>query len=66
MVLVVSMAACKNEPAKTANESIEALLLDSIKAIAHDAYIYGFPMVDNYRIQYSYYEDNTSSEFKAP
>jgi hypothetical protein len=36
------------------------------RAIAKDAYIYGFPMVDSYRIQYSYFEDRQSPEFKAP
>lgn len=68
MVLVFSMTACKNEPAKnmTTNESIESLPLDSIKAITHDAYIYGYPMVDNYRVEYDYYVDKTGKEFKAP
>jgi hypothetical protein len=36
------------------------------RAIAKDAVIYGFPLVDNYRIQYSYFVDRSSPEFKAP
>jgi hypothetical protein len=36
------------------------------RAIAKEAYIYGFPMVDNYRIQYGYFEDRLDPEFKAP
>jgi len=36
------------------------------RAIAKEAYIYGFPMVDNYRIQYTYFADSTGPEFKAP
>ena len=36
------------------------------RTIAKDAYIYGFPLVDNYRIQYSYFEDRRNPEFKAP
>ena len=36
------------------------------RAIAKEAYVYGFPMVDSYRIQYSYNVDRSSSEFKAP
>jgi hypothetical protein len=36
------------------------------RAIAREAYIYGFPMVDSYRIQYSYFVDRGSPEFKAP
>jgi hypothetical protein len=35
------------------------------RAIAKEAYIYGFPMVDSYRIQYSYFVDRQGHEFKA-
>jgi hypothetical protein len=36
------------------------------RAIAREAYIYGFPLVDNYRIQYGYFVDRQNPEFKAP
>ena len=36
------------------------------RAIAKEAYIYGFPMVDNYRIQYAYFVNKQSPEFKVP
>ncbi len=36
------------------------------RSIARDAYIYGYPMVDSYRIQYAYSVDRGSPEFKAP
>jgi hypothetical protein len=36
------------------------------RAIAKEAYIYGFPLVDNYRIQNDYLEDRANPEFKAP
>ena len=36
------------------------------RAIAKEAYIYGFPLVDSYRIQYSYFADKQNPEFKAP
>lgn len=35
------------------------------RAIAKEAYIYGYPMVDSYRIQYAYFVDSTNPEFKA-
>lgn len=35
------------------------------RAIAKEAYIYGYPMVDNYRIQYAYYVDENDPNFKA-
>jgi hypothetical protein len=36
-----------------------------LRAIVKEAYIYGFPMVDSYRIQYSYFVDQTNPEFKG-
>jgi hypothetical protein len=36
------------------------------RAIAKEAYIYGFPMVDNYRIQHAYFVDRANPEYKAP
>ena len=36
------------------------------RAIAKEAYIYGFPIVDNYRIQYAYFVDRENPEYKAP
>ena len=39
---------------------------DQVRAIAKEAYIYGFPMVDSYRIQYSYFINPNSPEYKGP
>ena len=36
------------------------------RAIAKEAYVYGYPMVDSYRIQYAYFEDSKNPEFKGP
>jgi hypothetical protein len=36
------------------------------RATAKKAYIYGFPLVDNYRAEYAYFVDRQNSEFKAP
>jgi hypothetical protein len=35
------------------------------RAIAKEAYVYGFPMVDNDRIQYAYFEDSKNPEYKG-
>lgn len=40
--------------------------LTTIRNIAKEAYIYGFPMVDGYRIQYAYFVDKQGPEYKAP
>ncbi|WP_342709440.1 DUF1254 domain-containing protein [Bradyrhizobium sp. B124] len=36
------------------------------RAIAKEAYVYGFPIVDNYRIQHAYWVDKTTPEYKGP
>jgi hypothetical protein len=43
----------------------QPLSATEVRAIAKDATIYGFPLVDSYRIQYSYFVDRNSPEFKA-
>lgn len=35
------------------------------RAIAKEAYIYGYPMVDDYRIQHAYFVNRQSPEYKA-
>ena len=37
-----------------------------VRAIAKEAYIYGYPMVDNLRVQYAYFTDQSNPEYKAP
>lgn len=36
------------------------------EAIAAEAYIYGFPIVDNYRVMSAYFIDHKSPEYKGP
>ena len=38
---------------------------DQARAIAKEAYVYGFPMVDNYRVMYSYFVDKDDPEYKG-
>ncbi len=44
----------------------EAVSPEQARAIAREAYIYGYPMVDSYRIQHAYFVDTASPEYKAP
>ncbi|RUT99987.1 DUF1254 domain-containing protein [Mesorhizobium sp. USDA-HM6] len=37
-----------------------------VRPIAKEAYIYGYPMVDGYRILHAYFIDKKSPEFKGP
>jgi hypothetical protein len=39
---------------------------EEARTIAKEAYIYGEPIVDNYRVQYAYFVDRANPEFKAP
>lgn len=67
ILLAVFLAiSCDGKKEKKEAAVSSDLSLDSITAITKEAYIYGYPVVDNYRIQYDYFQDSTSTEFKAP
>ncbi len=59
-LLVVLLAAATTAGAATPVTPAEA------RAIAKEAYVYGYPIVDNLRVQYSYFTDKASAEYKAP
>jgi hypothetical protein len=39
---------------------------EEARAIAREATVYGFPLVDNYRVLHAYFVDRDDPEFKAP
>ncbi|WP_322058144.1 DUF1254 domain-containing protein [Paraburkholderia sp. J63] len=43
-----------------------ALTPSEARSIAKEATIYGFPLVDSYRIQYTYFVDKGNPEYRAP
>ena len=49
----------------TATESTQDITPAEAKAIAKEAYIYGFPLVLNYKTMYSYAVDKKSPEYKG-
>jgi hypothetical protein len=51
---------------RSAAQEGELMTPNEAGTIAKEAYIYGYPLVDNYRINYSYFVDAKSPEFKAP
>ena len=64
VLLIATLSGCgKTEPAKAPSAGITP---EQTRAIAKEAYIYGFPMVDSYRIQYAYFVDSASPEYKGP
>lgn len=43
-----------------------AISPDEARAIAKEAYIYGFPMVDYYRIMWAYFVNDKDMQYKGP
>lgn len=64
--LAVSFTACEISETKSTSDSLDGLPIDSVRAIAKDAYIYAYPMADAYRIEYAYFIDEKNPEYKAP
>jgi hypothetical protein len=67
--LAFGFAACSETPDRrgagtTPGQGIQATSAE-LREIVKDAYIYGFPMVDSYRIQYSYFVDRNDPEYKG-
>jgi hypothetical protein len=63
MLAFSAMCGTALTPAAANSQTISAA---EARAIAKEAYIYGFPLVDSYRIQYSYFVDRGNPEFKVP
>lgn len=60
------LAAAIVHPGTAREAYAQDLSAEEARALAREAYIYGFPMVDNYRIQHSYFVDKGGAEYKAP
>jgi hypothetical protein len=58
--LLFVMISCNNA------ENEAQLTPEETRVIAKEAYIFGYPIVDNMRIQYAYFVDKENSDFKAP
>lgn len=61
--LLTILTALMAQPVKS---TAQALATSDVRAIAKESVIYGFPLVDNYRVLYSYFVDAKNPEFKAP
>jgi hypothetical protein len=63
IVIALVTATATNQGQVRAQTSISPA---EARAIAKEAYIYGFPVVDNYRVEYDYFVNRENPEFKAP
>ncbi len=58
LLMAVAITSCQSSRIKATPEEA--------RAIAKEAYIYAFPMIDNYRVFYAYFINKEDPEFKAP
>ena len=70
VAVLALLAACSTnrdeEPTTSAPPpSAAAVTPEQARAIAKEAYIYGFPIVDNYRVMYSYFVNKDNPEYKG-
>ncbi|WP_394329535.1 DUF1254 domain-containing protein [Mycobacteroides abscessus] len=67
VALSAAIAACTGgEGSSESAEDTGEVSVQQIREIAKQAYIYGYPMVDNYRVQYAYFVDEHSPQFVGP
>ena len=70
IAILALLAGCSGKEAEQTEKSSPppspaAVTPEQARAIAKDAYIYGFPMVDNYRVMYSYFVNKQDPEYKG-
>ena len=67
MVLILSLISfsnCRNKEKKETSQ--ESLTPEEARQITREAFTYAFPIVDNLRVQYSFFTDTSNPEYKAP
>jgi len=71
IILMLMFGCTKEEPAETPKQEPAAAATQELTpgeatAVAKEAYIYGFPMVVNYKTMYMYVVNEKSPEYKGP
>ena len=68
-VPILTLSACSRAPEPTVTQQAQAVAAEvtpaELRDLIREAYVYGFPMVDSYRIQYSYFVDRSNPEYKG-
>ena len=70
LLLTLTLAACNGNNNTKEGEETKAAADDGLtaaeaRAIAKEAYIYGYPLVDDYRIQHAYFVQKDNTEYKG-
>ena len=60
---MILVAALVGTAALTRSANAADITPAEARAIAKEAYIYGYPMVDGYRVQYAYFVDRQNPEY---
>jgi hypothetical protein len=64
--LVILVAGCKQQSEPSQNTSSGTLTAAEARSIAKDAYIYGVPMVTQYKTMYAFSIDKNNPQYKGP
>lgn len=56
----------KSDPITQAEQTDNKVGIEEVRAIAEEGFIYGLPLVMNYAVQYEFFVDRNSGQFKAP
>jgi len=65
LIAALLLLGCDAENATESSEAKSELSADEARAIAKEAFIYGFPMVVNYKTMYQYSVDAASPDYKS-
>ncbi len=65
-VTVVLIFGCKQQPESSQNTGSGALTAADARSIAKDAYIFGVPMLGEYKTMYAFSIDKNNSQYKGP
>jgi hypothetical protein len=65
VVVIATLSSCTSNEDNSNQDVASQLPIDSVKAIAKEAYIYLYPMMDAYRIEHAYFVDSTNPEYKT-
>lgn len=69
LLLALAAAACNGNADKAKEEKTTGadgnLTAAEARAIAKEAYIYGYPLIDDYRIQHAYFVQKDNTEYKG-
>jgi hypothetical protein len=68
LIMLALLAGCAKDDSITKAEKKDAVKpgMAEVKAIAEEGFIYGLPLVMNYAVNYEFWIDKSSSQYKAP